>query len=173
MTDDNEKPKLPTNLEELFDKQIEFCKSVFAEQEEILPMWVGQSANNEAYPVTAVFTDQEEKEEVAKTLRRIFEKFNVVRYVSMVESWMVKVDKKDAPDPSSVRPSTHPDREEVVIIFGEDSSQQMFGIFKIIREKGKKPKLSDFELKEGGTNKIGIFSDLLPMQTPRKGESLH
>lgn len=172
---DNEaQVELPTNLEELFAKQIDFCRLIFADRGEVQPMWVGQSADNEVYPITAVFGSYEEKEATVRALKEIFDKFNVVRYVSMIESWLIIADKDDYDPETSIRPSEHPDREEVIIITGEDGDNEIFGYFKIIREEGKKPTLSKFERKTGeGFASRGLFCELLPRRNAKKATSLH
>jgi hypothetical protein len=174
MTEEKEEFKLPANLEELYAKQIDFCRKIFEECEEVQPMWVGQSADNEVYPVTAVFNSFEEKEATAMALKEIFERFNVVRYVSMLESWMVVADAKTYDPNTEMRPSQHPNRTEVIIISGEDGENEIFGYFKIIREDGKKPTLSKFERKNGeGFSSKGLFSELLPRRNAGKPTSIH
>jgi hypothetical protein len=172
MTKD-EPAKLPTNLEELYAKQIEFCRKIFDECGEVQPMWVGQSNDNELYPISAVFGSPEEKEEIGETLRAIFKRFDVIRYVSMLDSWMV-ISEKDKYVPGT-RPSEHPDRIEVILITGEDGENEIFGYFRIIRgEEGEKPRLSEFKRNNGsGFMSLGTFSALLPRQNNREASSLH
>lgn len=175
MTEQNqEKWELPTNLEELYAKQIDFCRKIFDDCGEVQPMWVGQSEEGEIYPITSVFGSPEEKEATAMALKEIFNKFDVVRYVSMLESWMVVADSNTYDPETDAMPSQHPDRMEVILIVGEDGDTEIIGYFKIIREEGKKPSLSKFERKSGeGFSSLGTFSELLPRKNAKRATSIH
>lgn len=159
----------PINLNELFEKQLDFCKKIFAECGEVQPMWVGQAEDGTLIPITGVFGSSEEKDAAAEAIRSIFRKFKVIRYVSMLESWMVSAHKDQLKTIKYTPPSQHPDREEVIIVTGEEAGQGIFGFYKIIRKDGEKPTLSEFERHDDANSGLGEgrFSNLLPEQESR------
>ena len=149
------------NLEALFNHQIEFAKRIFEDKGEVLPMWVGQDESGAVYPMTVLFNTQEEKAQAAEAIKMLFERNNIIRYVSMVESWMVITDQ--AVDALTIRPSQHPDRKEVIIIAAEEVGREgMVGYLEIIRKDDGKVELSEFKDQPRGSSACGDFAEILP-----------
>lgn len=151
----------PQNLRELFDRHVEFAKTIFDRQGEIHPMWVGQDSNGVLYPMMAWISDQEDKEQTISKVREIFIKHNVVRYVAMIEAWMVTANKDE--NPYDVKPSERPDKEEVVWLIGEEIGHKpIAGHMKIVRDADNNGTLQDITVMDSSEDIRGLFTDVLP-----------
>ena len=168
MTNNKDKIK---NLNDLLERHIRFCKDIFTTQGHVLPMWVGQDIDGNLYPITATFESSDDKQKAAEDLKNIFRKVKAIRYVFMLESWMVRTTKDKPSDLESIesgeiRPSQHPDREEVIIIYGEDLGEKsQITILKINRPADGEPFLTTLEETEALEKFSGLFCGLLPEET--------
>lgn len=151
-------------LEEIFDHGKEAAKHLFDMQGEIHPMWIVETKNNEIVPIMVPMIDGH-KDEVSLAIKKALKKLKAVRYVSMVEAWMLDI-AKDKKVPESIRKggsvSSHPDRREIVAINAEDKTEgSMSGMFYILRPEIGKPRLSNFKENPRSTQEEGRFVGLL------------
>ena len=166
----------PKTLEELYDYQVKFAAFAFVRNEGFIqPMWVGQTTDDTLLPITTTWDSAEQKLEAFETVKNIFRDFEVVRYVSMLEAWMVIADKsalkEDREGLMKTRPSDHPDKQEAIIIVGEDGVKSIFGYYPIIRDKDGNPTLGEFQKQDmGGAISSGTMTDLLPI---KRNETIH
>ncbi len=152
------------NLDELFEHGKTFAKYIFQEQGEIVPMWVCIDKNGQTLPILAPLDD---KDAVADGLRLLFKEASIIRYVSMLEAWIVKGDHKATTTEELMKdgpPSQHPDRREVVVIEASDGATVKMGFYYILRPEHGEATLSPFEdFGDGGTSS-GRFSNMLATQ---------
>lgn len=149
-------------LEEIFDHGKEAAKHIFDMQGNLHPMWIIENKKGEIVPMMVPMTG--DKDEISKAIKKALKKLNTVRYVSMVEAWMLDLS-KDKKLPESVRLgaplSQHPDRREIVAINAEDKDgHTMSGMFYILRPEIGKPRLSSFREVPGSKHE-GRFVNLL------------
>ena len=156
------------SLDTLFDHQKSFAEFCFKQQDSIIPMWVGQDAEGIIYPMSAPFTSPQEKIEVITTVKEIFRDMKVIRYVSMLESWVVVANKadKDIKAVLSQAPSENPNRKEAVLLIGEEGSREISGLYFIERDKDNKASLGKFEMMTGTTVATSKWGSLLPTTPP-------
>lgn len=136
------------NLEELFRHGQEFARSTFNACGQFTPMWVGITEDDEILPI--LVPEFPSKDIVVAAIKKIFKERKVVRYVQMLEGWMV-VTKSSAEAERQAREyiesglslETHPDRVEVLTVEASDGVRTLMGYFRIIREEA--PELSEFE----------------------------
>ena len=132
-------------------------------------VWFLQAENGDKMLIGAEIEDRSMKGPLANHLRKFFKEKKIVRYVTVSESWYVtekKVGEKLLDLTNIPMPSEHPQREEAVLITGEDrdTGEVVFRMFKIDRS-GDKPKLikdlDEHEDEKGSRKELGgIFSNL-------------
>lgn len=161
------------SLQEMFDYQVQFAAKAFADMSgSVSPMFVGQDAEGILYPITTAWESREEKHQIMMAVQEVFRKFEIVRYVSMVEAWMLIADKDDTAAKKEFMnavPSEHPKRQEAIIIIGEDGARQLFGFYPIIRDEKGATTLGQFKLQDtGNAISSGTLTELLPKQNQTK-----
>ncbi len=147
-------------LDKLFERGKEFAKLAFKEQGTVHPMWIMETEDGTHIPMTLPVSVMEDKDRLAAGLKDLMHKAQVVRYVSILESWVVTVDKKD--DVEMVLPvSEQPDKRECVLITAEDKYHCLSGMFMIERtaDKAELSKFKENDTKELEGRFIGLLSD--------------
>lgn len=154
------------SLEKMYGYTVNFAKQLFETQGSVNPMWVGQTEDGTLIPLCTEFENEGDKEEAAEAVKAIFKKYKVVRYVSMIEGWMITAEEWEEDGPS---PTNHPNRREVLLIEGAEGPVAIFGYFHITRDEDGKGTLGKFikntsndnrELDENG-KPTGRFNNLL------------
>lgn len=149
-------------LESIFDHGKDAAKHLFDMQCKINPMWIIETKNGQRVPMMVEMN--ENKDEVAKAIKKALKKLKAVRYVSILEAWAIET--KDHKIPESLLlgapVSQHPDRREVVIVQAEDKVEgSMSGMFYILRPETGKPRLSGFKENPRTERQEGRFVNLL------------
>lgn len=157
------------SLDELFDYQIKFARFAFdANGGGISPMWVGQDADGIIYPITVEWNGSEEKYAMIEEVKKLFTKLNVIRYVSMVEAWMVIADarnKEEAKEIINAGVANHPRKQEAIIITGEEKGRNLFGYLPINRGEEGKATLGEFVRHDGAGHYAGRMGPILTQPT--------
>jgi len=150
-------------LEEIFEHGQQAAQVLFAAQGEVHPMWLAQTTTGEILPIIAPMHEREDKDSLVDGIRAIFKQKDVIRYVSLLEAWMLEM--KNQPLPASVRLgapiSQHPERREIIAIAAEDKTDMLTGMFYILRPEHGKAQLSPFKRMEKSTRHEGRFVGLL------------
>lgn len=132
---------------------------------------VGHREHGGIVPVVVQDVTEHAKPQIADAIRQIFRQNNVVRYVTMIESWWAKAE--DAKGPI-IPPSERPDRKEVIMLVARDNQLVHYRIMLINRDPaGKFSSLSlleDFPPSSDQPSMVGIFADLLPSGALYTGE---
>lgn len=147
-------------LEQLVEDGAAFAREYYRRHKEFPYVWYIQTSDGQ-FPVIAPEMPPGSKDEVAAHIRAMLRDVEAESYVFMAEAWMVGIDPKEHRDPYTIRPSNHPDRIEVLTVYGENSERSISGSFNIVREEGKPPTLTDFKVMDG-TNLAGRFVNMLP-----------
>jgi hypothetical protein len=113
-------PTAKTRLRLLVDHVVDFATETFRERGEVAPMWIAETKTGQRIPVMTPMDTSEQKDMVAKGLRRLFKAQGVVRYAFMSESWMVDVRGRE--DLPGLTPSKHPDRREILMVSAADNT---------------------------------------------------
>lgn len=148
-------------LDELFKHGQEAAKLLFEKQGSIQPMWICEAENGEMIPICIRMPDRDDRDALSEAIKATFKRHRVVRYVSLLESWMIATDKNAKPDLTQSL-EFHPDRCEVVFLAAEDADgQERCGHFPILRPEHDKPTLGAFKeiLNSQGSN--GRFAKML------------
>lgn len=147
-------------LDGLFEHGREAAREMFEAQGHVAPMWIAVTRDGTIMPIVTQMPD--EKDDLIEAIKMIFEDRQVVRYVSILEAWMVRPEKPEIPESHRLGASlaSHPDREEVIFITAEDGKTSKTGVYHILRPEYGKPKLSEFKDYSGGTNE-GRFTRLM------------
>lgn len=137
-------------LDELFHHGKDFAKFTFDAQGEVCPMWICETDEGKTFPIGIGPDAMGNKDGIVTVVRKIIKDEKAIRYVSMLEAWMViaKNDKECEKilgnlDLTPVR--EHPERQEVVLIIAEEKYHHKSGYYFIIRPKTGKPYLSEFK----------------------------
>lgn len=163
-------------LEKMFELAQEFAVTIFTVEGSIIPTFIGQDEDGHIHPIACAFEDEdavtrvapeELKDFFAGKLRTFFREKEIVRYVSILEAWMIesgKATKKDEADLLSGRlpVKDHPNRVEVVHVTAEDGTKILSGTFRILRDANRKPRLSQFQPHTDSMQHAGRFIGLLP-----------
>jgi hypothetical protein len=152
-------------LQELLEHGAQFVAYAFARAGSIAPMWVGELENGEHIPIQVPIINDETLAGTADVIRQIFQDNGVVRFVSMIEGWVVTDDGEPVTDEYKTGEKGaryHPDRKEAILLNASDGNEKLFGYF-LIENDGDKPSLSPFRVvDEPPANKIlNPFGDLL------------
>lgn len=153
-------------LDEIFDHGKNFARFAFEDQGTVHPMWIGETDEGKTFPIAAPNEAMQNKDGLVATVRKVLIKERAVRYVSMLEAWMVvaKNDKEceKVLDNLDITPvSEHPERQEVVMIVAEDKHHCRSGYYFIIRPDIGKPYLSHFKDTSGSDEVGGRFMNLM------------
>lgn len=135
-------------LDELFDHGREFANHMFSATGSITPMWVCVTNDGEILPIMVPMDGN--KDMIASALKAFFKAKNVIRYVSIMEGWVLmakdsSVDLQELIDQMPIR--NHPDRKEIITIEASDHlGNSKNGAYYIIRPKNEPVYLSEFEV---------------------------
>jgi hypothetical protein len=146
-------------LEELFKHGQKAAKEIFDAQGEVLPMWVAEDQDGRLAPI--ITPGMDDKDEIAEYVRKCLKLIGAVRFVSLLESWVVEFDKDDE-IPEDGKVSNHEDRRECIFVFAEERGRQMGGMYYILRPEHGPPKLSKFEQLQDHGNEgrfVGLLED--------------
>jgi hypothetical protein len=135
-------------LDQIFDHGKEATKHLFKEQGMIHPMWICEKADGEVFPICVQMPDRKQRDAFALALKETFKRHNVVRYVALLEAWVVEMpadtDVKNLDLSKSFE--HHTDRREAVFVTAEDiDGSNKAGQFYILRPEHGKPTLSEFK----------------------------
>lgn len=158
-----------TNLEELMEHCIKIARSTVEAGDENLPQWVLQTKDGGIHIMITPWGTLEEKRNAQLAVIFHMKEIEAVRFVFICEGWCVRVladSKEDAL--AGPLPSEHPDRIEVLMIYGEEDEQLMLGKklprtgihrnFPILRPENKLGDATTIE-EQGGTAE-GRFVDI-------------
>lgn len=148
---------------EMLDHLAEFAKKTFANEGQVLPMWVlvARVPERQIVPILAPFSCKEEKDAAVHFVREKAKEINADLVGFMAEAWTVSV-QKDTYVKGSIVPSEHEDRREVINIYSEDKSgHTLAGFFYILRPEHGKPKLSPFKSLGDDAGMAGRFANIL------------
>jgi hypothetical protein len=152
-------------LRQLIDFASENSQKVFEQYGCQQPMWLIALGNEiHVMPTPFAFDGPRQKEAVAYVMREAFKEFRVKRFVFIMEAWTYSVQATKAVDISKlVAPSSHPERQECIMISGEDVNGEAISVMRmIIREPGKPPRLAEAREMESGFNMLhGVFGNML------------
>ena len=147
----------------LLEHMAEFARFAFMDTGQIIPMWLLQDADGKIQPVLTPFHEGEPKETYAKAVKSALKEHKAVRYGFMSEAWAVSI-KKDHPDfnrADKVKPSTHPDRREVIkLVVEDDQGSFLIGQYFILRPENGAARLSPFIQPEGFDGMGGTFGNM-------------
>ena len=148
-------------LQEIFDHGKEAAQHLFNVQGEIHPMWIIETKGGKIAPMIVQMDD---KDRVVKAIKKALNGLEAVRYVSILEAWMLDIS-KDRDLPESIKlgapVSQHPDRREILTIYAEDKVDgSMSGYFYILRPETGKPRLSAFKEAPRSERNEGRFVNL-------------
>lgn len=153
------------SLRELVEFASETSVEVFARDGQHHPVWMIVFDDGEMHVMPTPFNNAREKRTWASALRSAFKEFRVKRFVFICEMWAYSLpaDTKEI-DLNTVTPaSEHPDRQECILISGEDvNGEAMMVMRRIIREPGKPPRLAEpNEADQGFSPLAGVFENML------------
>lgn len=155
--------KQPT-LRQLFQIGCHNAKRLFLERGEVTPMWHAVPEDGEHLLIATPWEDDDEKVIAIEYLRHKFKKLKVLRFVFIVEAWVVQMPEQVATNeagPPWPRPSEHPDRREVVKIQAEDrDGSALSGMYYILRPEHGPATLSPFH-EDQFTSVAGRLTGLL------------
>jgi hypothetical protein len=128
----------PGTLRDLIEWAANQIDKRFKHVGRVLPMWHAETAS-ETLVIAATF---QHKDATTAALTELFRDERVLRYLFIDEAWVVKqdtgIDPADLKRMRKVGISEHPDRQEIVMISGEDANGTMTATREIIRPaKGK------------------------------------
>lgn len=116
-----------------------------------------------------------DKDQSTATVREIFTRLGVVRFVLVDEAWTASLENKSVTDAEAQRLmrdgiSNHPDRQEVVLLYAEDEAGMMMAHRDIIRPAHGKPRLGPlrFIADERGGSWEGRMVGMLPQRGVRQ-----
>jgi len=128
-------------LDAMIDHAAAFVVERFAKAGEIPSMWIAETKAGEHMAVPDLF---DTKTEQLAFLRAVFREHKVVRFVAMMEAWIL--DSRDlggGPIPDAgASLEHHPDRREVVMLQAEDREHCALARFYILRPEHGPPTLS-------------------------------
>lgn len=96
---------------------IDFAKRMIEDKGSLSPMVVGITSDGKRIMTLVMFRSDAEKEAMVEAVCQAFRIADVTKIVFMAEGWALKVDNKDIkPGVPLPRPTTHPDRIEMLAI---------------------------------------------------------
>lgn len=148
-------------LNELFQHGKEFAAVAFNGQGELTPMWICVTEDEEVLPIVVPMIG--DKDEIITALRQFLKQKGVIRYVSMIEAWMLEAKNKNQNYQDLIKDGpirANPDRVEIVNIEAADHyGNSKMGFYRIVRPADGPPYLARFEEMDGDSS--GRFSNLL------------
>lgn len=151
-------------LDEIFNHGVEVSKMLFEAQGELQPMWVGEDNSGSILPIMGQMPERNERDGFAYALKRLLESRGIIRYVAMLERWMVIGKVKEMPKSVELGASiqSHPDRQEAIWVTAEDkkSNETRSGYYVILRPEHGKAKLAPFKHMDSSQSE-GRFAKLL------------
>lgn len=111
---------------------IDFVRKCFEVKGNLSPMVIG-TAEKGRYVVPFLHKDNNEKYILAKKIKEEFKKVGVTAIVVMTEAWMVK--QKAGMIDTSIRPSEHPLKQEIVMVNLLEKNKYESAIIPIIRSE--------------------------------------
>jgi hypothetical protein len=156
-------------LDQIMEHGKEAASHLFKEQGVIHPMWICECENGEMLPICIQMPEGNARDAVASALKDTFRRHRVVRYVALLEAWVVEMPADTDVEKLNTSRSFehHPDRREAVFVQAEDiDGSQRAGQFYILRPEHGKPSLSEFKDFGNQDNKPseGRFARLLSME---------
>lgn len=148
-----------TDLNKLLRDAAEFAEQVFKDKGEVRPMYIVETKGGEHIPINVPFTSPEQKGIAFVALRALFREMGVVRYVVMVEAWVLRMSPDASRGDAERRTSEayrkygslehHPDRDEVINYLAEDIEGRTLQAFhRILRPEHGPAVLMPLEMME-------------------------
>lgn len=128
-----------STLKEFIEKHEKVVRQAFLVHGYFHPTMIGEDATGQA--MMAVFPNCD-REAIIFGIQQIVTLRGLTTYVYVSEAWVVA---KGPEDIGPFTPSTHPDREEVIIFDGRSGKETMLAQIKIIRAEGLMPDLGPIE----------------------------
>jgi len=135
-------------LDQLMEHGKEAAQHLFKKQGMIHPMWVCERENGEIFPICIQMPDREQRDAFASALKVTFKRHRVVRYVALLEAWVLEMPPETDVNKLDFSESLehHQDRREAIFIQAEDiDGSQRSGQYYILRPEHGKPTLSEFK----------------------------
>jgi len=153
-------------LDEIFKSGKQFAKIAFKAQGQVYPMWIFETDDGRHIPITAPLETMVDKQRVAEALKTVFRKEKAVRYVALLEAWILETSTKEAGEKvlselDIIPVREHPQKKEAIFITAQDKYHSKSGLYYIIRPKSGKPRLSRFKDTSTSQEMEGTFMDLL------------
>src|SRR5437879_6390282 len=136
-------------LVNLFTHGADTAEYLFKAQGEIFPMWLAQDQRGRRYPL--VISDMSDKDKAADAVKTWLKEKNIIRYVHMIECWVLEGHTKDIPQEIIEGKSIehHQDRREAIHVMAEDrEGNAISGCYYILRPEHSKVTLSPFKKHE-------------------------
>jgi|KBSMisStandDraft_5_1062788.scaffolds.fasta_scaffold199407_3 hypothetical protein len=152
-------------LEEIFNHGVKAATMLFHKQGTVMPMWIAETAEGDILPTIAKMETTEQKDSVAKELKKFFKEQNVVRYVSILEAWSIEPKGNGGVPPSlqlGASLASHPDRREIIAIQAEEvNKHELCGVLYILRPEYGEATLSPLKRSPHDALAEGRFVGLL------------
>lgn len=131
--------ELGRNSNAMLDHYIEIAKERVLKDGNLAPLAVFRSeAKENVIHCGPMMTDDESKERLAVTLRRMALEFEAIGFVFAAEAWTAKYDRDD-PEAGRTMPSQRDDRVECILVSAQyKGDKTAMRICQIIRDKDKK-----------------------------------
>lgn len=113
-----------TNLEELMEHCVTIARNTIEAGDENLPQWVLQTQDKSIHVMLTPWSNLEEKRNAQLAVLFQMRDIKAVRCVFICEGWCVRTTKEKELD---CQPMHHPDRIEVLMVYGEEREQLMLG----------------------------------------------
>jgi hypothetical protein len=119
----------------MIGQQYELAKSflIGTKDEQITPTFHVVAGNGQNALVLTPFNGEQEKEMVAKAMRRMMQEVNAIRYTFTSECWMAVLDKGEW-EHDKRPPSQRDTRIEALVIVGCDDDRTSTAIYEIVRD---------------------------------------
>lgn len=160
---------MTNRLEKLKDQAIDFAMNNFGtdKDDEIIPKFLALMPNGNLNVYTTPWRSADDKVAITELLRIRFKKEGVVAYAHISEAWR-KSYKSEEEVATLPTPRNSPDREEVIIISGQDTDDNRFSAtIPILRDEHGTRSIGEIEhMKTGGEAKLrGRMVSLLSERT--------
>jgi len=140
------------------DAELMLVRKLFDTRKEVVPMFVlVRGARHDMVPV--MFADDNEKDAVADAVREIVKTIEPDIVLFMCEAWTYQA--KEYDPQTSIRPSLHKDRVEVVTVTVEFKTGEKYMCMANIKRSKDKVSLGEFSVTDGQQN-VGRFADFYP-----------
>jgi hypothetical protein len=150
--------------QEFVDTELKLVKQMFDTQKSIVPMVVMVKDDHRAM-MQAEFHSDAQKDSVSQGIKDLVKRSEPDVVVYMAEAWMIKMNElpPEIPRLPLPRPSSHPNRTEIIIVQIEFKTGEKFGCIADILRNGSDAQLGKFEI-TGTDMSSGRFVDFFPQK---------